>query len=138
MFPIKLARYDPIPSFQSTNLILLKEQIQTLLPNSLKDKKIQILDLSPRIKDGGLFVQFSLNLNHITLNELVSEINHKLANQSIFRSSSIFSYFGRGRAFKVRGLIFNEDIASLVPSTRIKVETSGDIPLVCIFNPPMT
>ncbi|KJE93910.1 hypothetical protein CAOG_04628 [Capsaspora owczarzaki ATCC 30864] len=90
--------------------------------------KVNILDVTPRLKDGGMFV-------HYTVTDDVSSEDVALACHLHSKENGVRAWFNqqRVRIYDVEGIPFNEDILSKYPTTKIRVEWQGPDPSLELF-----
>ncbi|KAI9179832.1 mitochondrial escape protein 2 [Blastocladiella emersonii ATCC 22665] len=133
LYPVKLGRFDISSHFVTTSSAKLTDRVARRLPRALRDAGVRVVSAEARVKDGGGFVTLEYPTAAFDESTLLREINAKLADQGFMNKPSVFHRFGSAAAYPVRGIVFNEDIASLTPSTRLKVEASGDLSLETVY-----
>ncbi|KAI9221180.1 RNA12 protein-domain-containing protein [Blastocladiella britannica] len=132
LYPIKLARFDPSTIFASTDRTRLKERVAAALPSALRKQGVAVASVDPRLKDGGAFVELMVPAP-LSVTDALAEINTKLGSKGWMDVPSLFYWAGAGAAYPVLGVKFNEDIASLTPSMRLKVEASADVSMETLY-----
>ncbi|CAK7209451.1 mitochondrial escape protein 2 [Sporothrix curviconia] len=90
--------------------------VKRAIPDSLN---LTITEIVPRLKDGGVFVKFRLPAE-TNLEDVESDLAKSLAAHPVRPWFNPF--WGCMRAGLVRGVPWLEDLASRVPSSRVKVE----------------
>ncbi|KAL7753995.1 mitochondrial escape protein 2 [Sorochytrium milnesiophthora] len=125
LFPIKRNRWDFRPHLAKTDKTALMKYLTTqLLPHELpRSVKYSVEQVIPRVKDGGMFVKFAIDGGTQEVAEtMMTKINEYLRSRSL---TWLEMFRGRRRAFLVQGEMFNEDIRTLTPSHRLRVEFWG-------------
>ncbi|KNE55463.1 hypothetical protein AMAG_01354 [Allomyces macrogynus ATCC 38327] len=135
LFPIKLGRWDPTSAFVTLDTTKLQAKILKMVPSDLRTvASVSVDSVNPRLKDGGAFATVSFDASATTVDAVTNAINAYLAKNAVTRSSMLLPGLGRGFAHPVRGMVFNEDIAALTPSIRLKVDTSEEVPFETIYS----
>ncbi|KNE60127.1 hypothetical protein AMAG_05550 [Allomyces macrogynus ATCC 38327] len=135
LFPIKLGRWDPTSAFVTLDTTKLQAKILKMVPSELRTvASVSVDSVNPRLKDGGAFATISFDASATTESAVTDAINAYLAKNAVTRSSMLLPGLGRGYAHPVRGMVFNEDIAALTPSIRLKVDTSAEVPFETIYS----
>ncbi|ORZ40162.1 RNA12 protein-domain-containing protein [Catenaria anguillulae PL171] len=134
IYPVKLGRFDFFTTMLSvTDPIRLASRVTKQLPRELRDQGVRVASVDARLKDGGAFVTLEIP-EPLQVQAVTEAINTKLGAQGVLQSPSVFHQLGSGSAHPVLGRKFNEDIASLTPSTRLKVESvGGDLSLESLY-----
>ncbi|KAJ1307477.1 hypothetical protein OPQ81_001576 [Rhizoctonia solani] len=146
LFPIRLSKYDPRYYFANLRKDAIIERVKTVLENTRVDG-FKVLDIEPRIKDGGVFVHFEYisplgsgtsGDPGIRLTELKAMADIQAAIQtSAAKQGGIPSWLGFNAPRKfwlVRGRPWREDMDRFA-SANIKTEFDGpDVHLESLYD----
>ncbi|KAF2097514.1 hypothetical protein NA57DRAFT_41916 [Rhizodiscina lignyota] len=128
VFPLRLRWLFRLP-FQETKLDSLTKQLErpaiagvdpldVISKVNLERANFDVVELLPRLKEGGAFVKFTHNQN-VSLETIETAVKAYLKET---RPHPWWAPFTRMRANRVQGKPWVEDLYSRLPSTRVKVE----------------
>jgi len=139
VFPIRISALDPRILWAKVTQDSVVDQIRTIIPTRYEtDVDLRIESISPRAKDGGLFVHISFIPPRITSSEgqksaelLVNEAVESWLREQINKSAVQYKpwyIFGQSQVHIVKGRPWTEDMDRF-PNSAIRIEfTNGNPP----------